>query len=248
MDPYYNEYYFVTLIFVVTTLSLYTIIVVFTRFLPHNLLAISTLAVTTLLYIIMFLLSYSRTKIQMAMDLVALCQDIGDQNTIINIQNPIYITLSFVTYYLRIFIQTIILLILAFLSFYIFYKFVDALCRQDKVWNMYTSGYRAPIHAFSIILQRMGFIYVHRNSFPKELFSIISLDKLKYHLVPFSLGLLAAIVFSLIMLCKDYKNACKTVEEKQRIAYKFHVGILTVVSITVILYLIQFGLVVKDML
>ena len=250
----HNDYKVPILVLTITSVALYFVISI--NWSQHDALWKDMAAITLSFVILMIMLlhSYFRIKLPMMIDLFSLCENAdANEDAVINIDNPIYINLSFLYYYIRIYIQAILMLTIILSLFYIFFFLLNTQVERPIMWDFY-SEYKflypvAGIEAVGFMLfggkfsidkeTKNGLLHfpsLRDNSSPDKIFQIFMPDKLHVHYIPFGIGCLSCIAYALIMLNGSKESIC---EDKDAFIYKFRMGIVTVVTITILLYAMQ---------
>jgi len=256
----HNDYKVPIFILTITAVALYFIISI--NWSKNDVLwkDLAATALSFIILIIMLLYSYFRIKLPMMIDLFFLCEDAdANEDAVINIDNPIYTNLSFLYYYIRIYIQAIFMLTIILTLFYIFFIFLNAQVERPINWVFYTPRYYlypiAGLESIGYMLfggkfhslkeKKSGLLHfpsLRDNSSPDKIFQIFMPNKLYVHYLPFGIGCLSCVAYAFIMLNGSKEAIC---EDKEAFIYKFRMGIITVVTITILLYLMQF---VKEIL
>jgi hypothetical protein len=254
----HNDYKVPIFVLMITAFILYFIILAnWPQFLGNDSWKrIAYLVLSFVILKIMILYSYFRIKRPMLIDLLSLCEDTEEtEDTVINIDNPIYITLSFLYYYIRIYIQAIFMFIIILTVFYIFFIFLNAQVERPIAYEFYKNNkYLYPVAGIEIIGELLfggtenfkgtekrkngvlHFPVLKENSAPDQVFQILMPNMLYVHYVPFGIGCVSSIAYAFVMLRGSKEAIC---ENKDAFIHKFRMGIVTVVTITILIYVMQ---------
>lgn len=201
----------------------------------------------------MFIISYLHIKNKLTEDLILLCSDSSD--TQIDTRNPITIVLSFVSYYIHTYISTIIYVIFAFLVMYILYTVTVVMATVPvhndglKQWFFYPLGWILYgwieyIGWFILGGKRLetdnvrGLTEIFMKSLvPNKIFQTISLNGLSDHMIPFIVGIVFCIFYSLMYLGWTWNDE-KICKDKYKKVFndRFQQGYLISFVIVVVLY------------
>lgn len=263
MDAYavdYNEYSIPIIFLLIVFIVIWIILIVKKEVLESKVESIAQLGMSFIVLIVVIMISYHRVKKPLLIDLLSLCENAdANEESVVNVDNPFYTILSFLYYYIRIYVQSVITLIIIIAVVYVLYMLTTVQINKpiafDTYWQLRYAFFHFILLGVEILscyifggkdvindADRNGLLYLKeiRDSIkPSYLMQIISPNNLHTHYVPFGTGLLASIFYAGIMLGKWKKEDICT--KKDEFVYRFLTGIFCIVTITIVMYVIQFA-------
>lgn len=225
--------------------------ILFSKFLPKHLQTTMYTLLSSSLFIGLMIYSYTRLKKLLIID-IAIASS-GSEGAFIDLSNPMTICMSFMLYYLGLYIHTIILTVLVFLATYVLHVLITTLCTRAIDLDFKKSLYYIPwilygwVEVLCLLLiggklhQHSDFVF-NWVAFLKDslqlfdIFKLVSIVHVSSHYVPFVIGLLLTIMYCIYM---SFWNFMITKEEKEEFQKNFNHGFLVVTSVVVMIYIIQ---------
>jgi hypothetical protein len=240
---------------ILSILLLYICTTVFINIIPHEIRNVILTILSFLIFIIIMIYSYVRLNKKLLIDSLLLCSNAEESS--IDTSNLVTVLLSFLSYYLHLYIHTIVIAAIVFICIYILYILVVAQCKYpiehwDNKWfnilcfilykwiEWITHKLFGGRESYETDEVSNWIKYVRTTLFPHNLFMLLLKENIYMHFVPFIIGLIFTIVYSLYNLrshdlCEDEEGNDK---QKEIFINKFKQGLLMATVLVILIYVI----------